>query len=314
MGRRRRSPESWLTLPQRVKLLGLRAVAGLCLLLGRRGSLLLLRPVVLLAALLLGERRRASRRWLRRVGGRAGGFWGVYRHLLRVAQLRVDDVFLLSRRAGEVDVARAGPAPALRRDGRGALLVGAHLGSFGALRVLGDAQGSRVHVLAGGADARLWNALLRRLDPGQTVRLIEVGSGTLSGALQVRELIEQGELVALLADRAAPGAPAARVEFVGATAALPTAPYALAAGLRCPVHLVLALHGPSAGYELVVEPLLERVVVAGRPRDAALGAAAQRYAARLERHARRAPDDWANLYDFWAPGPGAARARLGLTA
>lgn len=93
---------------------------------------------------------------------------------------------------------------------------------------------------------------------------------------------------------------------MGAPTALPTAPFALAADLGCPVHLALGLLRHDGEYELVVEPLLERVVVRG-DREAALVDAAQRFAARLERHARRAPHDWWNLDAAWGQRPRASR-------
>lgn len=308
--RRRATSEAWLTWPERAALLGLRLAAAVALLLGHRTTRALAAPLVLFRALLDGEARRASRRWLRRVRGRAGGFRAVQRHLLHVARLRVDDVFLLAGRAEGLEFTHTGREHLARLRGRrqGALLLGAHLGSLAALRVLAREHGRRVHVMAPGLDARLCNALLRRLDPAQDVRLIEAGAGALSGVLQARALVEQGELVALLGDRARADEPAARVEFVGARAAFPTAPFALAAGLGCPLYLVLALQRAPDRYELLLEPLVERVALATGERDAALGELAARFAARLEHHARRAPDDWSNLYDFWAPRPRPARA------
>jgi predicted LPLAT superfamily acyltransferase len=36
-------------------------------------------------------------------------------------------------------------------------------------------------------------------------------------------------------------------------------------------------------------------------RDEAVASCVRRYAARLEAHARAAPENWFNFYDFWRP-------------
>jgi predicted LPLAT superfamily acyltransferase len=294
---------SWLSMPEKGTLLGMRIVMAVCVALGRRAGRALVSAIVLYYALLHGDARRASRAWLRRVRGRAGGFWPVYRHLRTFAYVTLDRVFLLKGRTDLFTFTHDGHEhlQALRAARRGALLLGAHLGSFEAMRALGEKYELRVHVLAHEANARMVNALLRRLDPRLTVRLIEVGPGAPAAPFQVQELIEQGELVALLGDRTGLNERAALVEFLGAPAVLPTGPYALAAALRCPVYLTFALFHEPNRYELVCEPFLEGGAPLPREgREAALRGMAQRYAARLEHHARRAPENWFNFYDFWA--------------
>lgn len=293
---------AWLSVPEKGTVLGMRIVIAVCAALGRRAARALVAGVVLYYALLHEDARRASRAWLRRVRGRSGGFWPVYRHLLTFAHVTLDRVFLLKRRFHLFRFTHDGHEhlQALRAAKRGALLLGAHLGSFEAMRALGEKYAFRVHVLAYEANARMVNALLRRLDPSMPVRLIEVGPDAPGALFQVQELIEQGELVALLGDRTGLSERAVEVEFLGAKAAFPAGPYALAAALRCPVYLTFALFHEPDRYELVCEPFLEGGPLPRAGREAALAAQAQRFAARLEHHARRAPENWFNFFDFWA--------------
>ncbi|MBX3469483.1 MAG: lipid A biosynthesis acyltransferase [Planctomycetes bacterium] len=296
---------AWLSVPEKGTLLGMRVLIALCGLAGRRATRLVLRLVVLYYVVVHADVRRASRRWLRRVHGRAGGLGPVYRHVLRFAQVALDRVFLLTGRTDLFTFTHVGREhlAALRARGQGALLVGAHLGSFEAMRVLARDNGFRVHVLAHEANARLVNALLRRLDPSGAVTLIEVGPDAAPAVFQVQELIERGELVALLGDRTGLSSRAAVVDFMGAPAALPTGPFALAAALGCPVHLTFALYRDPDRYELICEPFAERLDLPRQGRDEALREVVARFAARLEHHARRAPDNWFNFYDFWALAP-----------
>ncbi|MGH8856378.1 MAG: acyltransferase, partial [Telluria sp.] len=56
-------------------------------------------------------------------------------------------------------------------------------------------------------------------------------------------------------------------------------------------------HG--ARHELHFERLRERVALPRATREQALAELAADYASRLEHHARRAPLEWFNFYDFW---------------
>jgi predicted LPLAT superfamily acyltransferase len=69
---------------------------------------------------------------------------------------------------------------------------------------------------------------------------------------------------------------------------------------------VFGLYTAPSRYDLYCEPFAERITLPRRGREQALLDVVQRYADRLEEHARRAPDNWFNFYDFW----GSARERL----
>ena len=103
----------------------------------------------------------------------------------------------------------------------------------------------------------------------------------------------------LLADRARPGNQVATVDFLGNPASLPTAPWQLAAALGAPVVLCFGLYRGGNRYDLHFESFLEAGTVERSRRDELLRTAMQRYADRLAHHARSAPYNWFNFYDFW---------------
>lgn len=301
---RRVEPASapWLGTAEKGSLLGMRATLLLVGLLGRRLTRLVLPVIALYFVLLHGDARRASRRWLRRVGaphGRAA----VWRHVLRFAQVTLDRVLFLRGDTAGFAVEHVGQEHlrALRASGRGGLLVGAHLGSFEAMRALAERHGFPVRILAYEKNARKINALLRGLRPDLDVKVIEVEPGAPWPALQAAEAIERGELVALLADRTGLGDRTATVPFLGRPATFPAGPWALAAALRCPVLLTFGLHRPPDRYELVAEPLpgASEPLPRGAAREAALAERVALFARRLEHHARRVPDNWFNFFDIW---------------
>jgi predicted LPLAT superfamily acyltransferase len=295
----------WLDVAERGTAAGLGFLVELSTRAGRapaRAFLRLLVPYYLAAH---APARRASRDYLARVG-RPATLPVVHDHLLRFAQCSLDRLFFVRGAIDQFEVHSHGEElmTALLDRGRGAILLGAHLGSFEAMQRMADARRIPVNVVGFFRNARLLAAVLERLNPGANARLIEIDRGGVDFVLEIRERLARGELVAILADRTWPGGPSARVRFLGSWARFPTGPYRLAAALGCPVLLAFGLHTPPSRYDLHCETFADGITLPRAGRDAALAALAQRYAQRLEHYCRLAPDNWFNFYDFWDDGPG----------
>lgn len=261
-------------------------------------------PLYLVAAWYVAfhpEVRRAAAAYHRRVGLPVG--WRTtWRHVLTFAQVTLDRLYFLTGRTDAFRVSCNGieNLHRLKADGRGAILVGAHVGSFEAARLVGHAQDFPIHVLVHTRNARRINEFIATVAPHATLHVIEIDPSDRSYIFRVQEVIERGEFVAILGDRVGLNDKAARVEFLGSPAAFPTGVWALASALGCPVALTFGLHEPPDGYALYCEPLADRVVLPRKERGQALEAWARRYAERLESYVRRAPLNWFNFYDFWS--------------
>jgi predicted LPLAT superfamily acyltransferase len=140
--------------------------------------------------------------------------------------------------------------------------------------------------------------LLNSLNPGLAATVInsrEAGPGV---ALAIRDALDEGAIVALLADRLRPGGESSGTPFLGARADFPTAPWKIAAALGAPVMLCFGVYLGGNRYHLRFETLAERVDRerdGGRPVAEWIG----EYARRLESEVRGAPFNWFNFYDFW---------------
>jgi predicted LPLAT superfamily acyltransferase len=192
----------------------------------------------------------------------------------------------------------------LQQKGRGgAVLFGAHLGSFDVLRSLAMNLEIRVNVTMFRAHAPRINRVLQELNAGVDLHVIELASGDLGGILELKECIDRGEHVALLADRHAPGPKdrVARVPFLGDPAPFPQSPWILASLLECPVHLVMALRTGPRAYRVWVEPLAGRILLPKKKRDTDILPHAAMFARRLEELCCQYPRQWFNYYDFWNP-------------
>jgi predicted LPLAT superfamily acyltransferase len=293
----------WLAVGEVGTVFAIRLTAFVATVFGRGPTRMLLRVIALWYTVLHRAAHRASRDYLRRVFGRAT-FGMVYRHILTFAEVTLDRLLFVAGRFSRIRVHTNGAEhlAALRREGRGAILLGAHLGSFEAMRATGEDEDLRIHAVGYFRNAERINGILERLNPKANARLISLGEDRTAFMLQVKDAVDRGELVAFLGDRTLPGSRAATVQFLGGEAEVPTGTFAAAAVLRCPVYLVFGLYHPPRRYELYCEPFAERIVLPRGDRERALAEYAQRYASALERYLRRAPYNWFNFFEFWRSG------------
>jgi predicted LPLAT superfamily acyltransferase len=303
---------------ERGSLWGLRFTVLCYRLLGRRASLLLVHAVVAYFHATDRAGRCASRAFLRRVWSRPEGRGALRRppgplatflHYRSFALAIVDRLAIWFGRAQdfEFEVHGSEHVDRLGHGRRGAIVLGAHLGSFDALRLLAERHGSVVNVLMYTRNAPLINRIFRELSPEVEARVIHAEPGSLRSVFAIRECIERGEVVAMLGDRVEPGDRhrASRVPFLGGEAELPQAPFLLAALLGCPVFLLLALRQGPGRYEVFAEELSPEVRVPRGEREKRVDELLAAYAGRLEHYVLRAPLQWYNFFDYW----GDARAR-----
>jgi predicted LPLAT superfamily acyltransferase len=288
----------WANRPESGSLEVLRFAVWLARRLGRPVSRMLIVPICLGFAICRPDARAASRGYLARVLGRSAHWHEVLRHILTFGTTVLDRVYLLNDEARHFDITIHGAAVVedILAQGSGCLLFGAHHGSFEVLRLVGrDQPNLKVSLAMYEATGRKIGAALNAINPQLAPRII--GLGKPGAMLQVRECLEQGGFVGMLADRTLPGDTTTRLDFLGAPAAFPTGPARLAGLLRPPVVLMIGLFRGGNRYEIHFERLADANASTGGDTTALLIA---RYVARLEHYCRLAPYNWFNFFDFWA--------------
>jgi predicted LPLAT superfamily acyltransferase len=291
---------SWLEVREVGATWGMVSVVRVATALGRFPARFMLRFIVAYYFAFSARARASSREYLERLGQPATA-GAVYRHLLRFAQCALDRLFFLRGQFDRFEFTHVGHEylEKLAKEKRGAFLLGAHLGSFEALRASGMSYGIPVNVVANFANAKRINEVLSRLGSDSNTRFIDAGGSPAALALAVRDAVERGELVAILADRAGDGR-SVEVPFLGGNARFPTGAFVLAATLGCPVYLTFGLHFPPNRYTLHCEPFAEQVRLPRTDRQGSLESYVRKYAERLEHYCRLAPDNWFNFFDFWS--------------
>jgi predicted LPLAT superfamily acyltransferase len=311
--------QEWIDRPEGGTTLGLKLISGFALAFGRTAARLALYPIALYFLLRRGPERRASREYLRQITGSEVSLWRVARHIHCFAAVTLDRAFLLSERFKRFDVRTFG-LDELRQawgQGRGVLILGSHLGSFDALRVLAEFRSDiQLRVVIDIEQNRNLSQVLNALNPKLAKSVINARQEGTTTALAIKEALDEKSLVTLLADRARPGNQVMTVDFLGRPAPFPTAPWQLAAALKVPIVLCFGLYRGGNRYELHFEPFADQLKLERARRDTELRQTIQRFADRVAHHARSAPYNWFNFYDFWRaddlPNPPAGASRTAV--
>ncbi len=281
-------------------------MAWATLLLGRQIARLILFPIVGYFLLTSPRAVRASRHALRRLLGRKPSWMDVARHFYTYATCAIDRLYFLKGREGQFHITAQRPAAVteIASSGRGCLLLVAHLGSFESLRALGTTQRNLpLSVLLDREQGKKMIGLLERLNPQLATQLIDASLRGPALVLKLKEAMQAGRIVCMMADRARADERALAVQFMGGAVRFPEGPWSLAKALGVPVLLGFGLYRGGRRYDVSFELFAERITAERANRAAELQAHAQRYAQRLEFHAQRAPYNWFNFYDYWADEP-----------
>jgi predicted LPLAT superfamily acyltransferase len=268
---------------------------------GRRLSRLMLYPITAYFMLFAPSARRASLDYLRRVLGRKASPRDGFRQVFTFATTIHDRIFLVSDRFDLFDIRVHGGD--LMRDllaqKRGAFLIGAHLGSFEVLSSVGrEFAGMRASMLMYEENAQKVNATIAAINPNAMLDVIPMGR--VDSMLNVRERLDEGRMVGLLADRTPADETTVELPFLGAPAPFPVGPFRLAALMRRPVIFMAATYAGGNVYDVHFEQLADFSVETEGGRSAMVDDAMRRYVELLETHCRRAPYNWFNFFPFWS--------------
>jgi len=294
------SQPEWLRRKERGSVFAIRAAVALSLALGRRFARLLLPIGCLYFLAFAPTARRASARYLTRALSRPATLVDVFRHFHAFASCVLDRAFFLVNRIDDLDIRIFGEAELLNvlSADSGCILLGAHLGSFEALRSVGRNRSHlSVNMMMFEENAQKITAVLKAINPRLAQDVIALGKP--GSFIAVQQCLERGELVGILADRSLSDERRARHDFLGAPAGFPISPFRVMAILRKPVVLMVGLYRGGNRYDVHFELFSAPGAVPQRADADDIDQAIGRYAARLDHYCRIAPYNWFNFYDIW---------------
>ena len=295
----------WIQRPERSNQTMLRIISWISLRLGRPPARVVLAGVSLYFLVFSPAAKTASRNYLRRVLEREPRLADLYRHFHGFASTIHDRIFLLNGRFDlfEIEVHGQAIIDEVLATGQGAILMGAHMGSFEVVRAIGRNQPDlKVAMVMYEDNARKLNAALAAINPAAMLDTIPLGH--IDSMLRVQASLDHGTALGILGDRTLSGDSTLHLPFLGENAEFPLGPMRLAAMLKRPVLFMSGLYLGGNRYAVHFERLADFSSLERSERDAAIRAAITQYAANLERHCRAAPYNWFNFFDFWRPKDG----------
>ncbi len=296
----------WIRHRERGSFALLRIMAFVSLHLGRNLSRIPLYGIALYFFLFAPTARRNSTRFLRLALGRQPRARDRFRQIMSFATTIHDRVYLINEQFKLFNITIEGEdlVRAQLASGRGALLMGAHMGSFEVMHSLGRRRhGLKVSMAMYEENAHKINSTLAAINP--RVKSDIVSLGRIDSMLNIAERLDHGAFVGVLGDRTLGREPVQTVTLLGERAYLPTGPMRAAAILRCPVFFMAGLYRGKNDYHVVFERVADFSGTLAGVRNVAVHSAIDRYAATLDRYCRAYPYNWFNFHDFWRNQSGA---------
>lgn len=302
--------DHWSRHEERGLYLGLRIVAAIYQLLGRRICLISMAPVVLYFYLTGSRQRRASMDYLARIGVRLerprGYLWWLsLKHFFEFSGMLLDrfSAWIGDVGADSIVLPDDDVIDRLIEQRQGVIALCSHLGNIELSRALARTKHAKleINILVHTKHAQRFNQLMQKLSPDATIKVIQVSEIGPDTVIDLQAKLDRGEWVVIAADRTAIASYGhySMASFLGEPAPFPHGPYILASLLKCPVYLLFCLR-EGRQYHLHFELFSDRIHLSRGHRAGDLEAIIKRYAGRLEAYCLGAPLQWMNFYDFWA--------------
>ena len=289
---------AWLNQKERSYAWVLKLMLGLAVTLGRRPCRFLLYPITLYYLFFSKIAKEASIDFLGRVLSKKITYLDIFRHYHFFASVFLDRVFILNDGGKDLVVNVYGESIISELQGKGCLLFGSHLGSFEVVRALGlSDQSTRLKVLMNNEINENTNTILNKLNPEIAKSIIQIGEA--HSLLRIKEMVDNGYMVALLADRVVKKKKSIPCEFLGKKAHFPSGPITLAGVLKVPVVLFFGIYKGGNRYDIYFEKLTDQFPMDGKDEESSKQKWMQQYVNRLAHHSKQNPFNWFNFFDYW---------------
>jgi predicted LPLAT superfamily acyltransferase len=295
--------DRWGALPERGTPASLQIIAWIAVHFGPAITRLLLYPITIYFLITAGAARRASYEFQKRACRRPVHWRHLFRHLHCFANTILDRLYLLRGEFERFCVTIHGKDVLQRQieTGKGAILLGSHLGSFEVLRAMGVMeQKFPLKVLMDTGHNQNITRFFDALNP--MIAGTVIAPDRPDTLLRVTESLDGGYFVGMLGDRVFGADKTTQCQFLGAPATFPAGPVILAALMHCPVILFFGLYRGGNRYEIYFEHFADEIILNRENRAEEIQSWMQRYVARLEHYGRLAPYNWFNFYPFWGHG------------
>ncbi len=192
----------------------------------------------------------------------------------------------------------------VKQRGRGQIFACSHIGNTEVCRALvSHNEGFKLNVLVHNQHAQAFNEALHKAGAAR-IQLIQVNDLDANLMLELSQRIENGEWLAIAADRVpVRGEKTVAVQFLGHEAQLPQGAWLLAALLKTQIHTLFCIK-QNGRYHLKLRRFADTAGWTRANRAAQVAAVAQQFADMMAQECAANPLQWFNFYDFWGDEAG----------
>lgn len=248
---------------------------------------------------LLKNERRAIREFLQRALDREPKVREIYANFYKFSLSLCEKIAVWNGKIALDQIRVQSGMKELLSDGTGKILITSHFGNTEIARALSaSTAGIKINVLIFRKHSENFMKFIEKMGGG--VKILYVGELGIGEMLQIKELLQNGEHIAVMGDRMPVGSDKFQSEdFLGRSANFPIGGYLLAKILDAPLFSLWCYEGRS-GHELRLQPL--PAPLKSRDKARSVAAPLKSYVRQLELYAKEFPSQWYNFFDFWAQG------------
>ncbi len=223
-----------------------------------------------------------------------------YRHLFMFA-LVFADRFLSKQFTNRYHINAQNEKPYLTNANKGVLFLFSHVGDWSTCGLLPSERNVPINIVMQEVIKKSIQGFGKFIEgeSANTMRVIDLSEEPIAVAIRVAKAFQNGEIVAMMADRFLTQSSSVRVTFLGRNILMNKNPFEVAYNRKVPLIALLSLRKSDYHYNAYYYWLTpyDRTL----PKEEAIAFAAQEYADILEKVVRAHPDQWFNHYDFFAP-------------
>ena len=176
-------------------------------------------------------------------------------------------------------------------EGRGAILLGAHIGAWEIGTMMSDRYARKINVVMMDAEYR---GVKRAVEAGVAdipYNIIPISDDGLESMMLIKQAIDRGEVVSFQGDRYLAGHATIEAELMGKSVHLPAGVFKIAARLHVPVVFYCTMRESGRHYHFSFKVIDNENV---KPRELV-----NNYCKYIDEQLQKYPDQWFNFYDFW---------------
>lgn len=183
----------------------------------------------------------------------------------------------------------------IAENGKGGLLLSAHIGNWEIAGYLLKRLQTRIHIVMYDGEHQKLKEYLSKVQGEHTANIIVI-KNDLSHIYAINDALSKNELVCMHADRFVDGNKTVSREFLGKVALFPAGPFVLAAKLKVPVFFVFALKESNLHYHFFST---EGKTYTGDDKNEIPGRILNEFVDAMEEKVKAYPEQWYNYFDFW---------------